>query len=130
LLSQQKVDENEEELRVAIQNLSDENRRVFYKSVKTKVKDPDTYAALNWFFITGIHHFYLGKWMMGFVDLTVLIIGVILMFSGEVEIGLIMIIVISITEFWALFRAQLIVQDWNNKIQWKLIKHLSIDKVS
>ena len=130
MLSQQKVDENEEELRVAIQNLSDENRRVFYKSVKTKVKDPDTYAALNWFFITGIHHFYLGKWMMGFVDLTVLIIGVILMFSGEVEIGLIMIIVISITEFWALFRAQLIVQDWNNKIQWKLIKHLSIDKVS
>ena len=130
MLSQQKVDENEEELRVAIQNLSDKNRRIFYKSVKKKVKDPDTYAALNWFFITGIHHFYLGRWIMGFVDLIVLIIGIVLMLSGEIEIGFIVIIIISITEFWALFRAQLIVQDWNNKIQWKLIEHLRIDKVS
>ena len=82
MLNQEKVDENEEELRKKIQSLDDDTKRKFYKIVKKKVKDPDTYAALNWFFITGLHHFYLGKWLMGFIDLSVLVVGILLMFLG------------------------------------------------
>ena len=47
MLNQEKVDENEEELRKKIQSLDDDTKRKFYKIVKKKVKDPDTYAALN-----------------------------------------------------------------------------------
>ncbi|MFA9240203.1 MAG: TM2 domain-containing protein [Candidatus Paceibacteria bacterium] len=124
MLNQEKVDENEEELRKKIQSLDDDTKRKFYKIVKKKVKDPDTYAALNWFFITGLHHFYLGKWLMGFIDLSVLVVGILLMFLGQFELGIFLIVLISLIELWALFRSQIIIQDWNNQIQWKVINKL------
>ena len=124
MLNQEKVDENEEELRKKIQSLDDDTKRKFYKIVKKKVKDPDTYAALNWFFITGLHHFYLGKWLMGFIDLSVLVVGILLMFLGQFELGFFLIVLISLIELWALFRSQIIIQDWNNQIQWKVINKL------
>ena len=124
MLNQEKVDENEEELRKKIQSLDDDTKRKFYKIVKKKVKDPDTYAALNWFFITGLHHFYLGKWLMGFIDLSVLVVGILLMFLGQFALGIFLIVLISLIELWALFRSQIIIQDWNNQIQWKVINKL------
>ena len=124
MLNQEKVDENEEELRKKIQSLDDDTKRKFYKIVKKKVKDPDTYAALNWFFITGLHHFYLGKWLMGFIDLSVLVVGILLMFLGQFELGIFLIVLISLIELWALFRSHIIIQDWNNQIQWKVINKL------
>ena len=124
MLNQEKVDENEEELRKKIQSLDDDTKRKFYKIVKKKVKDPDTYAALNWFFITGLHHFYLGKWLMGFIDLSVLVVGILLMLLGQFELGIFLIVLISLIELWALFRSQIIIQDWNNQIQWKVINKL------
>ena len=124
MLNQEKDDENEEELRKKIQSLDDDTKRKFYKIVKKKVKDPDTYAALNWFFITGLHHFYLGKWLMGFIDLSVLVVGILLMFLGQFELGIFLLVLISLNELWALFRSQIIIQDWKNQIQWKVINKL------
>ena len=125
MLNQEKVDNDEEELRKKIQTLDDESKREFYKIVKTKVKDPDTYAALNWFFIAGLHHFYLGKWLMGLIDLSAFIVGVLLIFLGQLELGVFIILFISVIELWALFRSQIIVQDWNNKVQWSVINNFS-----
>jgi hypothetical protein len=71
MLNQKNVDQEEEAIRIWIQTLSDNNRVLFYKKVKTKIKDPDTYAVLNLFFICGIHHFYLLKWLLGFIDLSI-----------------------------------------------------------
>ena len=61
MLDKNAVDNEEEALRSEINHLPDELRAQFYNEVKNKIKDPDTYAALNWFFICGLHHFYLGK---------------------------------------------------------------------
>lgn len=124
MLNQAQVDQDEELLRSEIQNLDDAKKREFYKIVKTKVKDPDTYAVLNWFFITGLHHFYLGKWLMGFIDLSILIVGIVFLFVGQVGVGISLIVLITIIELWALFRSQIIVQDWNNQIQHKVLNRL------
>ena len=125
MLTQDEVDKEEENLRQQINQLSDDKRKTFYNIVKRRIKDPDTYATLNWFFITGIHHFYLGKWINGIVDLLILIVGIGLIFSGLPLIGISLVVFISIIEFWALFRSQIIIQDWNNKIYKDTLRELS-----
>ena len=59
----------ENELRLRIAALSVEQKRLYYAQELQQIKDPDTYAALNWFFIAGLHHFYLGKWQKGVMNL-------------------------------------------------------------
>lgn len=116
MLKKSEVDKEEELLREEIRELSDEDRKDFYSNVKEKVKDPDTYAVLNWFFIAGLHHFYLGKLINGSINLLVFIIGLIMILIEEYQIGFGLIIAIFIIELWALFNSQIIVQDKNNKI--------------
>ena len=125
MLNQDDVNKEEEAIRINIQNLSNEDRKILYSEVKTKIKDPDTYATLNWFFITGIHHFYLGKWIKGILDLVIFIIGIILIILGYSEMGIFLIIFISIVELYALFRSQIIIQDWNNQVHQKALQRLS-----
>ena len=61
---------------------------------------------------------------MGFIDLSVLVVVILLMFLGQFELGIFLIVLISLIELWALFRSQIIIQDWNNQIQWKVINKL------
>ncbi|MCL1484472.1 MAG: hypothetical protein MH208_08940 [Marinobacter sp.] len=65
MLKQEEVDAEEESLRKAARELSEEQRAEFYRQAGKVVKDPDTYAALNWFFIAGLHHFLSGALAMG-----------------------------------------------------------------
>ena len=116
MLNQEQIERQEEEIRRQINALSDAGKRDFYASVKKRVKDPDTYATLNWFFIAGLHHFYLGKWLNGCIDLAAFVIGIVLIVAKHPGAGITVILIISIAEFWALFRSQIIIQDWNNKI--------------
>ncbi|WP_321314500.1 hypothetical protein [Halarcobacter sp.] len=116
MLKKDEVDLEEEKIRIKINNLDDEKRKVFYKDVKDKLKDPDTYAVLNWFFIAGLHHFYLEKWKRGVFNLSIFIIGIIFLSLSFFEIGFFIIIIISVIELGALFNSQVIVQDYNNKV--------------
>ena len=125
MLNQKSVDEEEEAIRIWIQTLPDNDKVLFYKKVKTKIKDPDTYAALNWFFICGIHHFYLQKWLMGFIDLSIFTLGIALLILGYTEIGTLLMIILSSIELWALFRSQIIIQDWNNKVYKTILNEFS-----
>jgi len=126
MLNQDKVDEEEERLRQQLRNLSDEDKKKFYKSISKKLRDPDTYASLNWFFITGLHHFYLGKWIQGLLDLVLFVIGLLFIVVGLWEIGIGIIVIVSSVEMWALFRSQIIVQDWNNKVYQKALKKFKV----
>ncbi len=51
MLIQEEVDKEEELLRARVNKLSDSNRKSFFSKVKKRIKDPDTYATLNWFFL-------------------------------------------------------------------------------
>lgn len=124
MLQQEQVDKQEEVLRGKVRALSDDKRRAYFKVLNKQIKDPDTYASLNYFFVTGLHHFYLGKWLAGFIDLSVFIVGVILIVSGLWPLGVGIIVVMSVLELWALFRAQIIVQDYNNRLAQQILDEL------
>jgi len=118
------VTAEEESLRVLIRELPDDQRKRFYALSKEKLKDPDTFAVLNYLFVTGLHHFYLGHWLRGLINLSGFIAAIFLWALGLWPAALLLIVLISVTELYALFRAQVIVQDHNNKLMAALLRQL------
>lgn len=127
MLKQDYVDAEEDRLKAAANALPADERRAFYRDASRTLKDPDTYAALNWFFLTGLHHFYLGRWGKGLLDLGIFILGIALIIAGDFLAGILLILLVTAIEFWALFRSQIIVQDWNNRIYRQLLKRYRPD---
>jgi len=115
MLSRHTVEAEEEEIRRLVRELDDAARVAYYREVERRVRDPDTYATLNWFFVTGLHHFYLRRWVRGLLSLGGFIVGVSLIFTGNWPLGVVLIISISLFEFYELLRSQVIVQDYNNQ---------------
>lgn len=122
MLEQQQVDAEEERLRELAAALPDLQRQQFFQQLKRELRDPDTYAALNWCFLAGLHHFYLGQWRHGLFNLLVFIAGLALLFSPWTWLGVVLIVLISVAELWALFRSQIIIQHWNNQIMRRLLE--------
>jgi TM2 domain-containing membrane protein YozV len=104
--------EEEEQLRQQVRELSPEQRKLFYKLQEKHTKDPDTYAVLNYFFVAGLHHFYLRKYLWGSIDLTLMIIGILTFPLG----GFVLLILLVLLELPQLFMAQRIVQRYNNQV--------------
>jgi len=122
--SKEEVQEKEESIRKLVRELPENRRAIFFKESEIKLKDPDTYAVLNYIFIAGLHHFYLGKWGRGLINVVFFGVGVILLFSDYTGIGVIMIIVISIFELYELFKSQVIVQEYNNCVMEKIYQDI------
>jgi len=122
MLKQEEVEAEEESLRKAIRELSEDRRAEFYRQAGKAVKDPDTYAALNWFFIAGLHHFYLGRWQLGLLDLGALVLAIVCFSAGLIWAGVALLVVVYSWELWQLFRSQIIVQDWNNRLYRDLLR--------
>ena len=118
-LKTDQVAQKEEILRSQIRELGEKKRKKFYSLYSDQLKDPDTYAVLNFFFITGLHHFYLTNHLQGSLNLSGLVIGLILIFGGS-ENGLVagfsLIFLVIMIELPALFRSQVIVKDYNNQL--------------
>jgi len=127
MLNQEEVDAQEEAIRLRVRELSDAKRKEYFHRFRKEVKDPDTYAGLNWLFIAGLHHFYLGRIGMGLLDLGVFASGVALLFTPLFILGIILIVGITIVELWALFRAQVIAQDFNNQLALRILSELGED---
>lgn len=127
MLKQAEVDAEEDRLRNLASSLADEQRSAFYRDLKRELKDPDTYAVLNWFFLTGLHHFYLGRWLPGAIDLGLFLVGIVLIINGEILMGFGLVLLVTLWELWALFRAQIIVQHWNNKLYSGLLTRYGVN---
>jgi len=127
MLDQRTIDAEEDRLRAAAASLPDRERAAFYREAQRRLRDPDTYAVLNWFFMVGLHHFYLGRYGRGLMDIGLVAAGIMLMMSGHVLVGLAAILVVFVIELQALFRSQVIVQAWNNGIQRQLLREYGID---
>ena len=119
------VQEDEERIRQLVRELPDDKRLIFFKQIEKGLKDPDTYATLNFLFIAGLHHFYLGKWVRGLINIIIFLIGVFFVFAGFVGMGIFILIAISVIELKALFKAQLIVQDYNNEVMKMIYREVS-----
>lgn len=123
-LREDEVRQQEESFRQKLRDLSDEERAKFYRIYNKKLRDPDTYAVLNWLFLTGMHHAYLGRWVRGLINLSVMIAGIILLFTENAQIGFWMIVAILAIEIPALFRSQVIVADFNVRQGEKALNQL------
>lgn len=101
--------EQEESLRNQVAQLSPEARKQYYQLEEQLVKDPDTYAVLNYFFAAGLHHFYLGKTARGVINLTLMLLGLVfILFYGWV-----LLILVCLIELPQLFNSQKIVRKYN-----------------
>ena len=127
MLSRDQVDRREEELRSRLRELPDVERKRFYEIAEGRIRDPDTYAVLNYLFISGLHHFYLGKWARGLINLAVFVGGVALLFTEFLRFGVGLILAISAVELYALFRAEVIALDHNNQVMEKILKEMGRD---
>ncbi|MFO7553126.1 MAG: TM2 domain-containing protein [Haliea sp.] len=120
-LKRRQVREGDEKLREAIRSLPDSERSDFYRRYNAAIRDPDTYAVLNWFFLAGLHHFYLGKLARGSLNLVVMTAGISFLLL-QPGLGLALIAGILLIEIPALLRSQIIVEHYNIQIGWKLLK--------
>jgi len=125
MLSSEQVFEAEEQLRKNVRELPDDKRLAFFKAAEQRLKDPDTYAALNYLFIAGLHHFYLGKWARGLLNIAVFLVGVVMLFTPLAIIGILLIAAITSVELYALFKSQIIVQAHNNSIMEQIYRNIT-----
>ncbi len=121
MLELELVKQHEEALRLQVRQLSDQQRKSFYHGFNQKMKDPDTYAVLNYLFIAGLHHFYLGRMSRGWANMLSFGVGLALLFGGLPWVGIAIIVGISVIELPALFQSEAIVTDHNNRLMESLL---------
>ena len=126
ILKSGKVKENGEKLRASVRALNESERKVFFQYFSEHVKDPDTYATLNFFVIAGLHHFYLKKYIRGSINLSFFLLAIVTLFTIEDGqwlggIGILIVVLIVLIEIPALFRSQIIVEDYNNRLTEKIL---------
>jgi TM2 domain-containing membrane protein YozV len=125
-MTEESLRQEEEQLRGQIAKLSAEQKKQYYALEVEQVKDPDTYAALNWAFLAGLHHFYLGKWQRGLLNLLLMLIGVVLWLSISAAIvGGVLIALVFVIELPQLFNSQKIIHRYNNDLMKTLLKKVS-----
>lgn len=124
MLKQNDVAAREEQLRLWVRDLPRAERARFFRAAEKELKDPDTYAVLNYIFIAGLHHFYLGRWIRGLANLLIFSLGVAALLLGMIHLGVILLVGISILELYALFLAQTIVQAYNNEVMQRIYTRL------
>lgn len=119
------LDIEENILRERVNELSSEQRKSFYGRLNEELKDPDTYAVLNWLILAGLHNFYLKKIFRGFLNLLIFIAGVILLFNPVTLLfGVAFIIGILLFELPQLFFSQRIVKQYNNNAMRRILEDI------
>lgn len=69
MFSEKELNLEETDLREQVALLSETQRQQYASFEKAALKNPSTYAILNWFFLLGLHHFYLHRWVRGMINL-------------------------------------------------------------
>jgi TM2 domain-containing membrane protein YozV len=126
------LEADEEALARRVEMLGDAERKRYFELATESFKDPDLYAALAYGFITGLHHFYLGKWERGLVDLGFNVVGISAIVIGAVADslwfvlgGVTMVGIVAIAEVGHLFKSQEIVRRHNLEKQYEILAQLS-----
>ncbi len=119
------LEQEEDDLRSQISALPDPERKRYYQQVKPLIRDPDTYAVLNYSIVAGLHHFYLGQWGRGILGLLVMTAGILLLFIEPLKyVGIGMLVLLVVIEVMELFRSQEIVLSYNNQMMKKTLEQI------
>jgi TM2 domain-containing membrane protein YozV len=126
-LNREEIRQDEEKLRATVRDLPDEDRARYHREFQRRYRDPDTFAVLNWFFMAGLHHFYLGRVLRGAVNLLLMTTGLVSL-AVLPPLGILLIAAVVVIELPALFRSQVIVADHNVDTGWEILE--SLDEAS
>ncbi|OOE71738.1 hypothetical protein [Salinivibrio kushneri] len=85
------LEAQEEALRKQVNGLTQSQKKRYFAEQSRQLKDPDTYAALNWAFLGGFHHLYLRKYRLFIVECTLLVIAVIGLVMSQPYFALILV---------------------------------------
>ncbi|MDW6002482.1 hypothetical protein SBX37_06355 [Vibrio mangrovi] len=110
---QEQLEAREEQLRQQVNALSDAERKAFYQEQSKLIKDPDTYATLNYFFLGGVHHLYLGRYKRFIAELILLVIAILSFLAGSNGLGIVILVALALYELPQLFLSQKIVRQYN-----------------
>lgn len=121
MLDQRRVNADEESLRQQVRDLPDAARARFYSEVGERLRDPDTYAVLSYSLICGIHHLYLRRYGLWLLELILSVIGILLLLTPWLPAGVVLLIALLALELYCLFRSQVIVQDYNNRVMREVL---------
>lgn len=128
----------EEQVRQSEESLGEQQRKQYYASCKNRLKDPDTYATLNYFLTFGLHHFYLGRIDRFTEDMVGCGVGFFLVLNAWFQVirwnyigGLISFVIgigilayFTLTEIIELFKSENIVRTYNLRQKMNLLKQL------
>lgn len=103
-----------------INQLPTESKQKYYRTIRGALKDPDTYAVLNYCFICGLHHFYLNKPLFGIINLSAMLLGILLW----QYYGFVLILLIAAIELPQLFKAQYIVAKYNQDLMQETLEQV------
>lgn len=120
------LEKNEEQLRSQVNSLPENQKKKFYELQSKKLKDPDTYATLNWFFLGGFHHCYLGNYALFALELTLLIVSIIGLILGHSS-ALFIIALLVIYELPQLFFSQKIARQHNYRLSCEIFNDVRKD---
>lgn len=120
------LEKNEEQLRSQVNSLPENQKKKFYELQSKKLKDPDTYATLNWFFLGGFHHCYLGNYALFALELTLLIVSIIGLMLGHSS-ALFIIALLVIYELPQLFFSQKIARQHNHRLSCEIFNDVRKD---
>lgn len=116
----------EEKIRILAGELPGDKRLLFWTEVQKKLKDPDTYAAMNFAFMFGLHHFYVGKWIRGLLAISLFVLGLITLFVVPM-VGVLLIACVICSAIPALFRSDTIVRQYNNELMEQMYRQVKND---
>ncbi|ASM97619.1 hypothetical protein [Vibrio vulnificus] len=117
--STEQLEENEELLRKQVNLLPEVQKKEFYNRQSKQLKDPDTYATLNWLFLGGFHHCYLGKYGLFALEITILLVSVVGLVLGHSS-ALLILMLLVIYELPQLFFSQKIARQHNYDLSCKI----------
>ncbi|WP_447469123.1 hypothetical protein [Vibrio harveyi] len=119
----EQLEKQEELLRSQVNSLPEHQKKEFYERQSKSLKDPDTYATLNWFFLGGFHHCYLGKYALFALELILLIVSIIGFVLGHPSAFLILALLI-IYELPQLFFSQKIARQHNYQLSCEIFNEV------
>jgi len=117
MFSEKALNLEEHELREQIRALPAPERQLYHELELNGLKDPNRYLRLNWLFPLGLHHFYLGRWERGVLNLCLTISALVLLSrAGMTLLGFMLLTAMIIIEIPQLLNARHLVHNRNNSI--------------
>jgi len=125
MFSEKELNLEETELREQVSLLTPAQHEIYLQMEQSLRKHPGTYATLNWFFLLGLHHFYLRRWPRGIIDLLLSSIALYILFTTDSPAyGGALLLAVAIIEVPQLLNYEHLVHSHNNQMMRRCLRRI------